>query len=487
MLSITYNYRGGKMAEQELTGGWTRKYRPASFDEYMGDNVKNMVINRFRDRSKIPNTIMLYGTRGTGKTSMARLMAKEILCMSPVDGHSCGHCQMCEEINTYITSAEAGAECFGITEVDAASTNGKDDINDIIEDALIPPLYPLTRKILILDECHMLSKAAQNSLLKVIEEPPSHLIFILCTTDPEQVITTIHSRIQMKIEVRKKSVDELAARLKEIAEMESVPVSLEALKIIAKKGDRVPRECISLLESIANSFGHVFIDDVRAAVGDIQTEIYIKFFKAANSSLEDILNFNKYLKEKDVGAKKFIQGLTRFTLDACYAKYGIDSDDQTVDFAKQAKDLFSIYGSCELDTLLQIVESAYKMVDDDETKSELMITTMAIRISKLKLLAEGLAGEAKKAEKENEASLSEYRKHLEEDEARRAEKIQDFGPTKEALNAVFKNMAEIKDSAGILNQSSLQSSAGEPETSTNKVQSSDSEFVSTELLDKLLE
>lgn len=99
---------------------WTRKYRPASFDDYIGDNVKNLVINRLKDRNSIPNTIMLYGTRGTGKTSMARLMCKEILCESPVDGHSCGHCDMCKEVEDYISSTEAGVECFGITEINAA-------------------------------------------------------------------------------------------------------------------------------------------------------------------------------------------------------------------------------------------------------------------------------------------------------------------------------------------------------------------------------
>ena len=427
---------------------WVRKYRPSSFDEYMGDNVKNLVINRFKDRNNIPNTIMLYGTRGTGKTSMARLLCKEIHCMNPIDGHSCGQCEMCQEIDRYITSTEAGEECFGITEVDAATTTGKSDINDIIEDALIPPVYPLEHKVVVMDECHMLSKAAQNSLLKVIEEPPKHLIFILCTTDPDQVISTIHSRMQLKIEVRKKSVEELAKKLYEIAVKENLnDVSMEALRIIAKKGDRIPRECINLLENIAkNNGGNVTIDTVRASIGDVASEIYMQYFKAANTSLEYILAFNKTLKDKDISPKQFVSGLMRFMLDACYAKHGINSEDYPVEFLTQVKSLFGMYRSSEFDTLLQVIESVARQIDDDDTKGELLITTTAIRIGKIGLLAKGLGGEVAQAEKENKKSIVAFQNNYENDVAKQFEKIRDVSPTKEALSAIFKNMSDVSGS-----------------------------------------
>lgn len=462
---------------------WSRKYRPASFEDYMGDNVKNLIYNRFKNRNSIPNTIMLYGTRGTGKTSMARLIAKEILCLEPVDGHSCGKCSMCQEVDQYISSTEAGAECYGITEVDAATTTGKDSINDIIDEAIIPPLYPLTHKILILDECHMLSKAAQNSLLKVVEEPPAHLVFILCTTDPDDVIPTIHSRVQLKLESRKKSVDEIANRLLKIAQLEKLEVSMEALKIIAKKGDRVPRECINMLESIAKASGNVVnLETVRRAIGDISTEIYVKYYQAANSSLEDILQFNKLLKEKDISAKQFMQGLTRFTLDACYAKYDIESDDQSAEFFKQAKALFNIYTSSEVDTLLQVVEAAYRGIDDDEVKNELLITTTAIRIGKLGILAQGLGHETVIAEKENDKSLALYKKHLAEDDALRAEKIRNYGPVKEALGNIIKNISDVKGSTGILDkQIALTADINDKKQSEEA-----SEFVSLDSLDEML-
>lgn len=460
---------------------WVRKYRPASFDDYMGDNVKNLVINRFKDRNNIPNTIMLYGTRGTGKTSMARLLAKEIHCMSPVDGQSCGKCEMCEQIDEYITSTEAGVECYGITEVDAATTTGKSDINDIIEDAIIPPMYPLEHKVLILDECHKLSNSAQNSLLKVLEEPPTHLVFILCTTDPDEVIGTIQSRMQLKIEVRKKSVDEMAQKLLEISEKERLTVSMEALKIIAKKGDRIPRECINLLEAIAKNYGNeVTMDNVRASIGDVASEIYIEYFTAANTSLEKVLLFNKKLKEQDISPKQFMNGLTRFILDACYVKHGITLDDYTVEFISQVKKLFDMYHSAEFDTLLQVVEKAAKSIDEDDTKSELIITTTALRIGKVGLLAQGLVNEDKAAEKENTASISKYRQRVEEDEQKQFEKVKEFSPTKEALGSVFKQIADVKDTAGIIGgQIPLQ-----PNTTTKQ---DDERFVSKDDLEKLFD
>lgn len=429
---------------------WVRKYRPSSFDDYMGDDVKKMVVNRFKDRNSIPNTIMLYGTRGTGKTSMARLLAKEIHCMNPIDGHSCGECDMCKEIDQYISSTEAGAECPGITEVDAATTTGKNDINDIIEDALTLPMYPLTKKILILDECHMLSVSAQNSLLKVIEEPPEHLIFILCTTDPEKVIGTIHSRIQLKIEVRKKSVDEMVNKLLWIADKENLETSKEALQIIAKKGDRIPRECINLLESIAKNYGNqVTVQNVRDALGDVSTEIYMKFYKAANTSMFEVLNFNKELKEKDINAKDFMKGLTRFTLDALYVKFGISLEDYPVEFVSQIKPLFKYYKVSDCDALLQIVESASRSIDSDDTKSELIITNTALRIGKVNLLSRGLTNQSEEARNENTSSIRKYAEIIEGKSRNAIEKIPETDIKREEFAKLFPHMSDVADSEHI--------------------------------------
>lgn len=432
---------------------WVRKYRPSSFDDYMGEDVKRLVINRFSNRESIPNTIMLYGTRGTGKTSMARLLAKEIHCMNPIDGHSCGKCEMCQAIDEYISSTEAGAECPGITEVDAATTTGKSDINDIIEDALVPPMFPLTFKIVILDECHMLSVSAQNSLLKVIEEPPSFLIFILCTTDPEKVIGTIHSRMQLKIEVKKKSVDEMVEKLYQISQKENLEISREALQIIAKKGDRIPRECINILESVAKSSGNrVTIEDVRAEVGELASALYIQFYEAANSSIENIWIFNKTLKDKSITPREFIRGLTRFTLDAMSVRFGVGLDDFSEDFAPQIKPLFKHYKTLHFDALLQIIENATLSMDSDDTKSELILITTAMRIGKISRLADGLSGMDEEANNENISSVRKFAEIIEEQQRKNLEKIPETDVKKEAFASLFPHMHEVTEAADVIGE-----------------------------------
>lgn len=424
---------------------WTRKYRPRSFEDYLGEDVKKLIVNRFGDENNYPQTIMLSGTRGTGKTSMARLICKEIHCEHKVNGHACGECEMCQMIDEYISSTEAGATCDGIVEVDAATTTGKNDINDIIEELLQPPLYPLKYTVCILDECHKLSNSAQNSLLKVIEEPPPHLIFILCTTDPDDVIPTIHSRMQLKIEVRKKSVDELANRLMWIGKQEGLQISLEACQLIAKKKDRIPRDAIMLLETVAKNYGHVLIKDVLDAVQDVSSEVFFKFFEAANSSLEDILIFNNMLKEKDIDFSKFLSGLARFVLDCMNIKYGISMDDFDPEFAVKAKGVFDIYSSNDLDAMLRVIESAISSMTTDDDKNELIITTTALRIGKIKLLANGLGREGSTASAENRKSLLEYQKQLKQDQAALGSKNMTYAPTKQVFAEMFKNSRVVED------------------------------------------
>ena len=394
-----------------------RKYRPKSIDEYIGEDIKKVIINRFRrNEASYPQTILLYGPLGTGKTSMARLLALEYQCLEKVDGRPCGKCEMCLEIQEKLIRSEAGVEVPGVQELNVASDSGKAAMEEMLEDALIEPMYPLKYKIIILDEVHMATMQAQNLLLKIVEEPPKHLVFIFCTTDPDKLLGTLKSRLQLKIEVIKPSIDELANRLLEVCKSEGITTSMDALKLIARRESRIPREALNLLEAVAKDYGNkVTIQNVLEKTGEIATDVYMEFFQAANKSLEDILLFNNKLKEIGISPGNFLRGLTKFTMDCMYLRYGIGMDQYPLDYIKQVKSFFSVYNSEELDCLLQIMEYTNKMIDGDEVKAELVITTTAMRIGKLKLLSIGLVNEVSVAVKENKKSYKNYREILQKD------------------------------------------------------------------------
>ena len=362
-----------------------RKYRPKNIDEYLGEGVKEIVKRRFNSSEKYPNVVLLHGTHGCGKTSCARLLAMEYLCEHKVDGHACGKCEMCQELLDKLISSEAGVDVMGVREIDIASEGSKGTSDEIINDSLIEPVL-VPYKILIMDEFHMASKTVQNRLLKIMEEPPKHLVFILCTTDPDKIIDTIHSRCQLKIEVKKAKLNDLANRMMYICEQEGIKTSMKALRLIAQKSDRIPRDSLMMLEQVASNHGNeVTLETVSAEMNDIANELYIEYFMSANTSLESIMQFTKKLKddERDYGYTKFIKGLMQFTIDAVNIVYGIGLEEYPPEYVKSIAELMKIYSNSDLDYLLQIIEFASENMNAGDEKALLTIITTALRIGKI--------------------------------------------------------------------------------------------------------
>ena len=223
---------------------WYTKYRPVTMQEYAGSRINSIIKRRFNgDVDEYPHTILIEGTRGCGKTTLARILPKYYMCESPnEDGTPCEKCESCRQINEVLIAGEsATVEVMGVTEVDVTTANGKEELQRVMEEAMIAPTWT-KKKFILFDEIHIASQAAQTSLLKLIEDIPEHLIVVFATTNPEKVLDTIISRCQLRIEVKKQTIDDMTNRLEVISRREGLKFSRNALALIAKKGDRVPRE-----------------------------------------------------------------------------------------------------------------------------------------------------------------------------------------------------------------------------------------------------
>ena len=201
-----------------------RKWRPASFDEVKGqDHIVKTLKNQITS-GRIGHAYLLCGTRGTGKTSIAKIFARAVNCEHPTDGNPCGECALCKQI-------AAGAS-LNVVEIDAASNNGVENIRDIREQVQYPPTEGRFR-VFIIDEVHMLSIGAFNALLKTLEEPPSYVIFILATTEAHKIPITILSRCQ-RYDFKRITVPEITARLQELTQAEQMQAEDRALRFILR-------------------------------------------------------------------------------------------------------------------------------------------------------------------------------------------------------------------------------------------------------------
>ena len=252
-----------------------RKFRPSTFDEVKGqDHIVKTLKNQMRT-DRLGHAYLFCGTRGTGKTSVAKILAKAVNCEHPVDGSPCNECPTCKSI-------QAGTS-MNVIEIDAASNNGVDNIREIREEVAYRPTEGRF-KVYIIDEVHMLSTGAFNALLKTLEEPPSYVIFVLATTEANKIPITILSRCQ-RYDFHRISLETIAARLKELLDIEGVQAEERALRYVAKAGDGSMRDALSLLDQcIAFHYGETLTyENVMEVLGTTDYEVFSRL-------LRDILN-----------------------------------------------------------------------------------------------------------------------------------------------------------------------------------------------------
>ena len=223
-----------------------RKWRPSSFSDLVGQEHVTTTLLQAIKQGRVSHSYLFSGPRGTGKTSTARVLAKAVNCLDPQDGDPCNACRICQSIND--------GRFMDIIELDAASNRGIDEIRDIRGKVNFSPVEG-RRKVYIIDEAHMLTDAASNAFLKTLEEPPAHVIFILCTTEAHKILPTIVSRCQ-RFDFRRLPADLIYQRLLQIAQAEGVDVAPEALRVVARYATGSLRDAENLLEQLAVSYGN---------------------------------------------------------------------------------------------------------------------------------------------------------------------------------------------------------------------------------------
>lgn len=235
-----------------------RKYRPQTFDDVSGQLAVTQTLKTQVISGKLSHAYLFTGSRGTGKTTCAKILAKAVNCLNPVDGNPCNCCEACRTI-------DSGA-CMDVLEIDAASNNGVDNVRDLRDDAIYTPSQ-VRMRVYIIDEVHMLSISAFNALLKIIEEPPEHLLFILATTELHKVPATILSRCQ-RFSFRRISQEDIAARLQYVAYQENIDLDDSAARVLARMADGGLRDGLSLLDQCASATaGELNAERVYACLG----------------------------------------------------------------------------------------------------------------------------------------------------------------------------------------------------------------------------
>lgn len=353
-----------------------RKWRPAIFDDVKGQApIVTALKNQVRSE-RIGHAYLFCGTRGTGKTSVAKILAKAVNCQNPVNGNPCNECPNCQAV---ISGAS-----INVVEIDAASNNGVDNIREIREEVRYAPAEGKYR-VYIIDEVHMLSTGAFNALLKTLEEPPAHVIFILATTEAHKIPITVLSRCQ-RYDFRRISTDIIESRLKELTDGENVEIEERALHYIARKGDGSLRDAISLLDQCIAFHFHenLTYQKVLNVLGAASYELFANLLTAALEGrtadciyqIDDIVMQGRELGQL---VSDFIWYLRNLML---LKSSDLDADTLEVT-EEEILDLGRMAASVSMDTLLRYIRIFSKLSGDirNTTDKRVLLEMTFIRLT----------------------------------------------------------------------------------------------------------
>lgn len=325
-----------------------RKFRPTEFGDVKGqDHIVTTLKNQIKS-DRVGHAYLFCGTRGTGKTTIAKILAKAVNCEHPVEGNPCNECSMCKAINSQ--------NSMNVIEIDAASNNGVDNIRDIIDEVQYSPTQG-RYKVYIIDEVHMLSAGAFNALLKTLEEPPSYVIFILATTEVHKIPVTILSRCQ-RYDFKRITIDIITERLYELLEKEQVEAEEKAVRYIAKSADGALRDALSLLDQcMAFYFGKkLTYDNVLEVLGAVDTQVFSTLLRyIINGKVTDCIELIEKLIIEGRELGQFVVDFTWYLRNLLLVKTS-DAAEDIIDISSENLiELKENATTIEIDTLMRYI------------------------------------------------------------------------------------------------------------------------------------
>lgn len=349
-----------------------RKFRPHNFRDMVGqEHITKTLRNQIKN-SRVAHAYLFSGGRGSGKTTTAKILARAVNCSNPIDGEPCNECEVCKQ-------ALEGA-LIDISEIDAASNNGVDNIRDIREEVEFIPTSGKYR-VYIIDEVHMLSTGAFNALLKTLEEPPKHVIFILATTEPQKLPVTILSRCQ-RFDFKRISIDDIIKRLKIICNESNIEIEDGALKIIAKMSDGAMRDAISILERcVADGSEKISENQIRELVGIPEIDYLLGITNdILNGDAMKVLQDSEYLINSGKDLDVFTWELIKFIRDLLMLHI---SDNLVVYKDEEKAKMQALLNNCTKERLLELITEISLLQNSMKwaTDKEVIFETGLVRIT----------------------------------------------------------------------------------------------------------
>jgi len=351
-----------------------RKYRPSSFEDVCGQEHITSVLKKQLQKGRISHAYMFCGSRGTGKTTCAKILAKAVNCENPIDGEPCNTCPSCLAINE--------ERVLDVVEMDAASNNGVDHIRRLCDEVQFLP-SELKKRVYIIDEVHMLSTSAFNALLKTIEEPPAHVLFILATTEMNDIPATIMSRCQ-RFDFKRITPSVIADRLMLVADKESLALERDAAVVIARLADGAMRDALSLLEACQGYQGTITAEKIHSILGLGSRESILSLCRAiAEQDVVRCLSLVREIYDKMSDFKEVVGELISLYRDLLVIKTVSDFKDFVEGYENEIPTLVEISKLLTLETVLYQVkelEDFYISYDRIATEKKASSEILLIRL-----------------------------------------------------------------------------------------------------------